>query len=117
MLLPTAVLAVSACPAILARAEKVTAPANSRLDEILVTAKRRSDPVADEKMKKQVEEALHSDAFFYDEHASVTINNGVITLQGVVFDDWDLRSAVRICRNIPGVKRVINDLEIKLGGD
>jgi hypothetical protein len=46
MLLPTAVLAVSACPAILARAEKVTAPANSRLDEIRVTAKRRSDPVA-----------------------------------------------------------------------
>ena len=64
-----------------------------------------------------MEEALHSDAFFYDEHVSVTINNGVITLQGIVFDDWDLRSAVRICRKIPGVKRVINDLEIKLGGE
>jgi osmotically-inducible protein OsmY len=117
LLVSTAVLAVLACPAILARAEKVTAPANTRLDEIVVTAKKRADLVADEKMKEQVEEALHSDAFFYDEHITVTINNGVITLQGIVFDDWDLRNAMRICRKIPGVKRVINDLEIKLGGD
>jgi osmotically-inducible protein OsmY len=29
----------------------------------------------------------------------------------------DLRQAMRISRRIAGVKRVINDLEIKLGGD
>jgi osmotically-inducible protein OsmY len=116
-LLLSTVLAILAITAILARAEKVTAPANTRLDEIVVTAKRCSDPVADEKTKQQVEEALHSDAFFYDEHVTVTTKNGVTTLQGIVFDDWDLRSAVRICRKIPGVKRVIDDLEIKLGGD
>jgi osmotically-inducible protein OsmY len=103
--------------AIAARAEKVNAPGNTRLDEIVVTAKRRSDPVADEKMKEQVEEALHSDPFFYDEHVTVTVNNGVATLHGMVFDDWDLRIAVRISRKIPGVKRVVNDLEIMVGGD
>ena len=81
-----------------------------------MTAKRRPDPVADEKLKNQVEEALHADAFFYDEHVTVTISNGIVTLLGIVFDDWDLRSAVRISRKIPGVKHVINDLEIKLGG-
>ena len=117
MLLSTAVLAVLAFAAILAQAEKVTAAANTRLDEIVVTAKRRSDPVADEKMKEQVEEALHSDAFFYDGHVTVTAKDGVATLRGIVFDDWDLRRAMRIARKIPGVRRVVNDLEISQGGD
>jgi osmotically-inducible protein OsmY len=116
-LLSAAVFALLACTAFLARADKVTAPANTRLDAIVVTAKKRSDPAADEKMKQQVEEALHSDAYFYDEHVAVTIKNGVATLQGIVFDDWDLRQAMRIARKVPGVRRVVNDLEIKLGGE
>jgi osmotically-inducible protein OsmY len=57
----------------------------------VVTAKRRSDPVADKKMKTQVEEALHSDPFFYDEHVTVTMENGVATLRGMVFGDCDMR--------------------------
>jgi osmotically-inducible protein OsmY len=116
-LLSTAVLAVLAFSADFARAEKVTTPANTRLDEVVVTAKRRSDPAADEKTKQQVEEALHSDAFFYDEHVTVTVRDGVATLRGIVFDDWDLRQAMRIARRIPGVRRVLNDLEISQGGD
>jgi osmotically-inducible protein OsmY len=116
-LLSAAVFALLTCPASLARADGVTAPANTRLDAIVVTAKKRSDPAADEKMEQQVEEALHSDAFFYDEHVTVTIKNGVATLEGIVFDDWDLRQAMRIARKVPGVRRVVNDLEIKLGGE
>jgi len=64
-----------------------------------------------------VEEALHSDAFFYDEHVTVTVRDGVATLRGIVFDDWDLRQAKRIARKITGVRRVLNDLEISQGGD
>ena len=93
------------------------APNTGRLEPIMVTATRRSDPVADEKMKTQVEEALHSDPFFYDEHVTVTVENGVATLRGMVFDDWDMRQAMRISRRIAGVKRVINDLDIETGGD
>jgi osmotically-inducible protein OsmY len=48
---------------------------------------------------------------------TVTIKDGAVTLSGMVFDDWDLRTARRIAKRIPGVKRVINDLEIKLGGE
>ena len=99
------------------RADDLTAPADSRLDAIVVTAKRHADAVADETIKRQVETALQSDPFFYDEHVTVTIKNGVVTLQGMVFDDWDLRNALRIGRKVPGVKRVVNDLEIKLGGE
>jgi osmotically-inducible protein OsmY len=43
--------------------------------------------------------------------------NGVVTLRGMVFDEWDLRAALRISKKVSGVKRVINDLEINLGGE
>jgi len=83
------------------------------LDPITVTARR----LADEQVKQQVETALHQDAFFYDAHVSVTIKDGVATLSGLVFDEWDLRMARRITKRVPGVKRVVDDLEIKLGGE
>lgn len=83
------------------------------LDSILVTARR----LADEEIKKQVEEALHTDPYFYDGHVTVTIKDGVVTLSGVVFDEWDLRTAKRIAKRIAGVRRVVDDLEIKLGGE
>ena len=88
-------------------------PAKS-LDTILVTAQRQA---ADEEVRGQVESALHADLFFNDEHVTVTIKNGVVTLHGIVFDEWDLRVVKRIARRIPGVRRVVDDLEIKLGGE
>jgi osmotically-inducible protein OsmY len=91
--------------------------ADTRLDTIVVTAKRHREPVPDAEVQEQVETALHSDPFFYDEHVSVTIKNGVVTLHGIVFDDWDLRAAMRIAKKMPGVRQVVNDLEIKLGGE
>jgi osmotically-inducible protein OsmY len=93
-------------------------PAVGRLEAIVVTAKKRSDPVADEVVTLHVATALHSDPYFYDAHVTVTVSNGVVTLSGIVFDDWDLRDAIRISRRIAGVKRVINELEIhQSGGD
>jgi hypothetical protein len=105
------------CLAASAGAQSVLAPDAGRLDPVVVTAKRRFDPVADEKMKEQVEQALHSDEFFYDAHVTVTIRNGVATLRGIVFDDWDLRQAIRISKRVAGVKRVVNELELELGGE
>lgn len=85
-------------------------------DPIVVTAKRRME-VADEAVKEEVQNALHADRYFFDEHVTVTIKNGVVTLHGMAFDDWDMRTALRISRRIPGVKLVVNDLEIEQGGD
>jgi osmotically-inducible protein OsmY len=112
-----AILGGWACWATSVSADNATAPAVGLLEPIVVTAKRQADAVADETIRRQVETALQSDPFFYDEHVTVTIRNGVVTLQGMVFDDWDLRNALRIGRKVPGVKRVVNDLEIKLGGE
>jgi hypothetical protein len=112
------ILAGSLCWGTWAGAQHAPVSDAGRLEPIVVTAKRRTDPVADERMKTEVEKALHSDPFFYDGHVTVTIENGVATLRGIVFDDWDMRQAMRISRRIAGVKRVINDLEeIQTGGD
>lgn len=111
-----AMLAGLVCWATSAGADAVT-PSARLLDPIVVTAKKQPDPVPDEKLTEQVETALHSDPLFYDEHVTVTIRNGVVTLEGIVFDDWDLRQVIRLSRRVPGVKRVVNDLEIKLGGE
>jgi hypothetical protein len=54
-------------------------PANTRLDTIVVTAKKHIEPVPDAEVKQPVETALHSDPFFYDEHVSVAICNAAVT--------------------------------------
>jgi osmotically-inducible protein OsmY len=95
----------------------VPAFADRKLNEVVVTAKRQPDPAADAHLRGQVESALAADPYFNSDHVSVTVLNGVATLHGIIFDDWDLRNAIRISRRIPGVRRVVNDLEIKLGGE
>ena len=91
--------------------------ADRPLNEVVVTAKRQSDPVADARLQRAVENTLAADAYINSDHITVTVMNGVATLHGIVFEDWDLRNAIRISRRIPGVRRVVNDLEIKLGGE
>lgn len=98
-------------------ADAIHGQSANALDTIVVTARRRPEPVDDEELTKRVAAVLHDDPYFYDEHVTVTVKNGVATLQGIVFDDWDLRQAIRLARRISGVKRVVNDLEIKLGGE
>jgi osmotically-inducible protein OsmY len=83
------------------------------LDTIVVTAQR----LVDEQLRAEVERALRNNPTLMSDHLDVSIKNGVVTLAGLVFDDWDMRIARRAANRIPGVKRVINDMEIKLGGE
>ncbi len=109
--------AVLACAPTVAHLAPSPASTDAELKEIVVNAKRRAQAVADVELKRQVEVALASDAYFYSEHVPVTIAHGIATLHGLIFDDWDMRNAIRISRRIPGVRKVINDLEIKQGGE
>jgi osmotically-inducible protein OsmY len=104
-----------ACCAIPAFAADVVAPPGGKLNTVVVTGKRPSVP--DSELKEQVETAMRNDPFAPDQHVSVTLKDGVVTLHGFVFDEWDLRVVKRIARRTPGVKRVIDDLEIELGGE
>ena len=93
----------------------LAAPAVGRLDPIVVSAKKHAEPVPDEKLTQQVQAALHADPFFNDAHVTVTVRNGVAVLEGIVFDEWDVRIAMRIARRIAGVKRVVTDFYVPDG--
>jgi osmotically-inducible protein OsmY len=112
---PQVPMAAIACLAVLA-SPQTQAQGGGSLKTIVVTGKKTSD-AADAEVKQHLEAAMHSSPFFYDGHITVTVKDGVVKLQGMVFDDWDLRVAKRIATKIPGVKRVDNDLEIEQGGD
>jgi osmotically-inducible protein OsmY len=83
------------------------------LDAITVTARR----LADQQLGERVEETLAGDPMAMATHVSVHVHNGVAILSGMVFDEWDLRTIMREARHVPGVRRVINELEIEQGGD
>jgi osmotically-inducible protein OsmY len=75
-----------------------------------------ADSTADEKLRKRVKDALHSDPYFYDKHVTVSVEHGAVVLRGFVSSDWDLRDAIRIASSAAGNRRVVDDLSIKLGG-
>jgi hypothetical protein len=65
---------------------------------ILVTARREPEAAADRALAQAAAATLHADPFFYDAHVSVTVRDGIVTLHGIVFDEWDLRAAPRAAR-------------------
>lgn len=83
------------------------------LESIVVTGKRLPDPVADMELVERVEAVLHDDPYLYDGHITIRVKNGVAILEGLVFDELDVRRALRLARRTAGVKRVVNRLEIQ----
>jgi len=115
-----AVLAVSVA---LAQSWGPSASANDpaankdRVPTIVVTAKRRHfDPVEDAATTVRVQTALHEDPYVLDDHLTVTTVDGVVYLEGFVFDDWDLSRVLRMARRLAGGRRVVNRLEFVSGG-
>jgi osmotically-inducible protein OsmY len=74
------------------------------------------DPTSDAELKDRVQLALHADPYFYDGHEVVSVDHGVVHLKGLVFSDWDLRTAMRIATRASGDRPVINNLTIVVGG-
>ena len=87
------------------------------LEPIVVTAKKQEAPKTDEEVTRQVEAALRADPYVFDEHVRITTKDGVVTLSGFVLDVWDVYSLKRIVRKMAGVKRVVDQLNLELGGD
>jgi hypothetical protein len=81
------------------------------LKEIVVQSK-VPETEADAELNKKVEAAMQNDRYFYNYHVSAMTRNGVVVLRGVVFDDWDMRTAIRLSKRVAGVKRVVNEIEI-----
>jgi len=99
-----------------AGAQNVAAPPLNQAASITVPSTQSADAVADEKLRTRVKDALHSDQYFYDEHVTVSVENGAVVLRGFVSSEWDLRDAIRIASQAAGDRRVVDNLSIKLGG-
>jgi hypothetical protein len=91
------------------------APASGRdaLQEITVTARKVSK--TDEEVTEQVETALHSDRYIFSDHVTIKSKNGVVTLSGIAVDYWDVIAMQRLVRRMPGVKKVVDNIDISLG--
>ena len=97
-------------------AQNAAAPAVSRSNSIAASDTQSAAWVADEALRNRVKAALHADPYFYDEHVTVSIEQGAVVLRGFVFSDWDLRAAIGIARKAAGDIRVVDNLSIKQGG-
>jgi osmotically-inducible protein OsmY len=95
-------------------AQQTGAPASRLLDSITVTAKK---VVSDEQVTTDVATALHADPYILDAHITITTKNGVVTLHGLALDNWDVQQMKRIAKKMPGVRKVINDLDVVMTGD
>jgi osmotically-inducible protein OsmY len=96
----------------LAGAQDAAAPAVNKSGSTAIAAPQRADSVTDQELGKNVQAALHADPYFYDEHVSVSVDNGAVVLHGFVSSDWDIRDAMRIARKAAGQRRVVDDLRI-----
>jgi osmotically-inducible protein OsmY len=80
-----------------------------RLEELVIQARRQA---ADEQVTRQVEKTITEDPWIFSEHITVTTHNGVVRLEGIVGDTGEMFRIMRLCRRIPGARRVVNALEI-----
>src|SRR5262252_3970777 len=67
---------------------------------------------ADKVMAERVEAALGADKALFAKHITAHADNGVVRLTGYVWEASDFQEAVSIAEGVPGVTRVVNDLEL-----
>jgi osmotically-inducible protein OsmY len=71
---------------------------------------------ADKEIAQRVQAALDSDRQLYAKHIFVRSYNGVVELTGFVWDPPDLLEAETVAQTVPGVSKVVNDLDLQLNG-
>jgi osmotically-inducible protein OsmY len=81
------------------------------------TPKTEEQQAADRAMAERVEAALNADRSLFAKHITAHADNGVVRLTGYVWEAGDFQEAVYITSNVPGVTKVVNDLELNRNGD
>jgi osmotically-inducible protein OsmY len=80
-------------------------------------AKSDSQEQADKVMAERVEAALNADKALFAKHITAHADNGVVRLTGYVWEANDFEEATYIASNVPGVTKVVNDLELNRNGN
>jgi len=71
---------------------------------------------ADQALAERVQTALTSDKEFYGRLITVRADNGVVYLDGYVWDPPDIATARVIAEGVDGVTSVVNNLELQRNG-
>ena len=79
--------------------------------------KTTSQEEADRVMAERVEAALNADKALFAKHITAHADNGVVRLTGYVWEANDFEEATFIASNVPGVTKVVNDLELNRNGN
>jgi osmotically-inducible protein OsmY len=72
---------------------------------------------ADKEMADRVEAALNADKMLYAKHITAHADNGVVRLTGYVWETSDFDEARLVAEAVPGVTKVVNDLELNRNGN
>ena len=76
-----------------------------------------SQEAADKAMAERVEAALNADRSLFAKHITAYADNGVVRLTGYVWEAGDFEEANYVASGVPGVTKVVNDLELNRNGD
>src|SRR5215469_11599106 len=80
-------------------------------------AKTDAQVQADKAMAERVEAALNADKGLFAKHITAHADNGVVRLTGFVWEAGDFQEAVETAQSVPGVTKVVNDLELNRNGN
>ena len=76
-----------------------------------------SQKAEDKATGERVEAALNADKQLYAKHITAHADGGVVTLTGLVWESTDFEEATLVAENVPGVTKVVNDLELQRNGN
>lgn len=76
-----------------------------------------SQVLADKAIAERVEAALNADKALYAKHITAHADSGVVRLTGFVWEAGDFQEAASVAEAVPGVVRVVNDLELNRNGN
>jgi osmotically-inducible protein OsmY len=71
---------------------------------------------ADAATAERVYAALNADPIYYYRHVDVRVDNGVAQLSGYIWDTDALYRAKQIAAAVPGVKLVVNQMQLEREG-
>ena len=80
-------------------------------------AKTDAQVQTDKVLGERVEAALNADKSLFAKHITAHADNGVVRLTGYVWETSDFDEAVFVAGGVPGVTRVVNDLELNRNGN
>ncbi len=105
--LPTGTLGVALSAGLFSTVALGAPPSEQMQHEIVVTARRQSDAA----LTARVTAALEQDPYIFSDHVTVTSENGIVRVGGMVRDLSDLHAILRLARRLAGKGRVVNEIE------